>query len=195
MTEEFFTLQMGRLGSVFGEKNFQREKLKLIFNACSRLPEASFEKIITHFISTFRQAPLPTDFFQATLAEARSLYSGGSQRSEVPYSQECDICNDSGITNVRLKDTTETYFINCACADTEVGSWKKKVQWPQLPTWHPSMYKHFDLIPMLGEEAKKWKPNRYDRRHPIESLNSKTSSWAAHIKKSAKFYESILKED
>jgi hypothetical protein len=74
MTAAHFNQQMGRLYSLFGEKNFPPERLKIIWSSVEGLDDGSFTKIINHFVSSFRQAPLPKDFNEASRLERHHAF-------------------------------------------------------------------------------------------------------------------------
>lgn len=69
MTPIHFNSEMGRIYSLFGDKFYPSERIKLIWHSVNRLPDESFTRIVDHLISSFRQAPLPKDFKEAAVAE------------------------------------------------------------------------------------------------------------------------------
>jgi hypothetical protein len=72
MIREEFEAQLGRLTANFGKNALTEERVTLIHKAVKDLTAHEFKKIVDHFISNFRQAPLPKDFFEASRQEVGS---------------------------------------------------------------------------------------------------------------------------
>lgn len=62
MTQEAFKLQMDRLKGVYGERAYPEERLRLVFNAVKKMPDAWMENTANHFIGDLKQAPMLKDF-------------------------------------------------------------------------------------------------------------------------------------
>lgn len=73
MTDEQFQFQMKRLESAFGEKHFDLERLDLIKQSVFWMELGQFSSVVDHFISSFRQAPLPKDFKEAAIHERNKM--------------------------------------------------------------------------------------------------------------------------
>lgn len=100
MNTNEFNLQMGRLFSLFGEKSFSNERLKMIWNFTSDLSANSFERIIDHMISNFRQTPLPKDFKEAAVGERNNF----ADLRSVPAIMSPDFKGDRGLQMVLERD-------------------------------------------------------------------------------------------
>lgn len=73
MNASHFDEQMKRLYSTFGEKSFSNERIRLIWNHVSDLPDNNFTRIVNHLLSTQRYAPLPKEFKEAAVAERKAM--------------------------------------------------------------------------------------------------------------------------
>lgn len=75
MTQNDFNIQLGRIYSVFGEKQYGKERLSLIWQSCKELSDYAFIRIVDNFISSARFAPLPKDFKDAAIAEKSKSFN------------------------------------------------------------------------------------------------------------------------
>ena len=75
MTHDFFAEQMKSLIADFGAAEFTPNRLRMIFEACSDLPDRSFQNICTHFLQTksLKYPPLPTHFIEESHRQRKLL--------------------------------------------------------------------------------------------------------------------------
>lgn len=86
-----FDIQMARITGTFGEgRVYSRERLALIWKAVNDLSAHSFSRIVDHFISNARYAPLPKDFQEAAYAERKNEFKrdvdGAAAAMDTPWS-------------------------------------------------------------------------------------------------------------
>ncbi len=62
MTSESFGQQINRLAEAFGKGAYSNERVKIIWQKVEHYSPVWFEHLVSQFISSFRQAPLPADF-------------------------------------------------------------------------------------------------------------------------------------
>lgn len=118
-----FNAQMGRLYSLFGEKAFSNERLKLIWNFTSDLDDNSFEHIVDHMVSNFRQIPLPKDFKEAAIAERNSkadYRNTAAVNGEMKY--DCLDCHDLGYMLLKSRADGKELLVRHKCAAGETNS-------------------------------------------------------------------------
>lgn len=102
MTQEQFEWQIKRLESTFGEKYFDVERLDLIRQHVMWMEMGDFAAIVSHFIATFKFAPLPKDFKEAMI-QHRNQNSKSDLRSK-------PIIFDEGFSNDGLKKCLEEKY-------------------------------------------------------------------------------------
>lgn len=75
MTEADFDRGIARLTAEYGSNHFKAEKLKLIWGFVAGLGAFEFDKILSHFLASMRQAPLPKDFQEASRAVHKNNFN------------------------------------------------------------------------------------------------------------------------
>lgn len=101
MTLDQFKFQISRLESTFGERNFDTERLDLIMTSVMWMELGEFSKIVSHFIATFRSAPLPKDFKEAAMIQ-RHRAEKSQVRDSIPIFDEN--FKNEGLKNLLAKD-------------------------------------------------------------------------------------------
>lgn len=176
MTEIYFREQIGRLSSEW-PKSFSPEKQKLIAKALKDVPDYAVEKIVTHFLSTFRQAPLPKDFIDAALRETL----GREQRRAEEYidrEPRCPKCWDCGVFEVQHDQTREIAFIRCSCLEGDKSFHQKLPQWDAF-----TFGSEFTPLYMNDGRGGLWKPEQ-----GMSGLDEKAALWKAKIEQSLEFW-------
>jgi hypothetical protein len=176
---------MARLRENFGEAAFKPGREDLIGKAVRSLSDQSFEKIVSHFIANFRQAPLPKDFFEAAAKER--IYT--STRSIPPPKPiDCHWCNDGGVIEVLHKETQKEYFMRCDClegAGSPCGRVKGSFR-TEVPVWSKEYEREYVRFKFFGERALKWKPKRgFDPNDPQGSLKELVEIWSLKMRLSS----------
>lgn len=100
MTQAHFNHQMGRMYSLFGEKSFANERLKIIWSIVEDLQDHSFTRIVNHMVSNFRQPPLPKDFREAAIGERNSH----ADLRSVPDIMKPNFKGDGGLQRFMARD-------------------------------------------------------------------------------------------
>ena len=77
MTHEFFMAEMKTLMADFGHAEYTPNRLKLIWESCSDLPDRNFRAIVTHFCRSrpVKYPPLP-DHFSEEAHRQRKILAG-----------------------------------------------------------------------------------------------------------------------
>ena len=181
MRQEAFKKQMDRLVAVFGDKPFHQEKIKLIFGSVRSLPEDSFEAIVTHFLSTFRSAPLPKDFHEAAIKERNNMPKA---RSEDPVEEElCKWCLNSGLMEIHHKQSEKDYLVRCGCEEGAASIHTKVPRWNKV-----NMAEKFTAV---LAKPKKWAPDKFDPDRPMRSLQDRIELLAMKLELSRIFFEEL----
>jgi hypothetical protein len=185
MTTIEFDRAIDRLYREFPSAKLTAGKKEIIWNGCGHLPEFNFNKIVNHFIATFRQPPLPKDFLDAARAEsARTKYTHEPNAPAEPA--KCDWCCDGGVMEVIAKHNKRTYFIRCECIE---GAHSFRTE---LIQWHPLMSENFDRIDMKRDGYKKWKPRyKFNPDDPQGSLHDQVEIWKLQMKVSVAFWDDL----
>lgn len=79
MTRAFFLSQMKTLIEDFGAAEFTQNRMNMIWESCSDLPDRSFQNICRHFLQTkpIKYPPLPTHFIEEAQNQRKLLATGG----------------------------------------------------------------------------------------------------------------------
>lgn len=131
MTKIEFNGQMARVISTFDERHYSEDRLDIIWRMVESLEFFEFRKVVDHLINTFRQAPLPKDFFEAS-AGYRKNRLGVDDTSADP---DCAECLDTGFFRVRYHDDQDSAtLMRCNCpmgaaryADLFIPAWEKQM--------------------------------------------------------------------
>jgi hypothetical protein len=182
MTPGCFLSQMAKLRTEFGAKAFTPGKEELVSKAVRSLPDASFEKIVNHFVATFRAAPLPRDFFEAAMKERAHL---GHPKDTAPRKEiVCKWCVDGGVIEVLHKESGEEYFARCGCTSGENSIHTNLKRF----IWAGYLANDFHVHQMMGERAMRWRPEAFNPKSAEESLRALRDIWRAKVKKSEAFW-------
>jgi hypothetical protein len=156
MNLEEFQTQMSRLHATFGEKAYSNERTKLIYNALVKLSAKQFASIITHFLISFKTAPLPKDIIEAGM---REYYRNvGIDDKFVRPENECHWCGDSGVNTLKKKIGGQKAFIRCHC---EIGQKIfRGIRWEKFPMWNYSLSNIFERLSFDESEHKEWVPKK-----------------------------------
>ncbi len=179
-----FDQEMARIYEVFKRTQYTAERTELIFKGLCNLPRESFRRIVTHFISTYKTAPLPKDFFEAAIRERNHI---GFKKESKPREIWCKKCNDSGVVNVLHKASKKRLFMHCDGIQENGTTCDDRNPW-NLPRWAPSLDTDFTFIPFFGEEALKWKPKKFSPARLEESLKDKVEEWKLMVRVSEQFW-------
>lgn len=142
MQGEDFKLQIERLKVVFGDKNFDEERCKLIWGHAMELHANDFIFIVSTIIETSRYAPLPSDIIGEIRKAKKRRESGrhGHREHEpIPIKIHCAKCQDTGVVFVKTTDEAFSPAMGCDCGvandwglpplvegfDLDVGKWPK----------------------------------------------------------------------
>ncbi len=174
MTHFEFEQAINRLKKTFPATQFGEERERLMFRAVASLPAENLNRIVDHFIATFRQAPLPKDFLEAAAKERIHLKPLRDQTPPPPPG--CRLCLDSGIINVRYAKTRRDVFMNCNCGAQSVRD---------FPFWSREMESDFTLAPFSGRD---WAPKQASDKSFTESLKEKVEEWKLKLQISHGFW-------
>lgn len=183
MTDQF-NIQIGRLMSVFGKKNFQSEaRLAMIWDAVRGLEPHQFLSIVDHIIANCRNAPLPNDFREA----AKGLKRYDQEHTLSPISKPpCLLCLDCGAVLVRhLEGSNEEFFMKCDCGSEQSAFW-------DLPIYGSKYQKYFVRQKM---DSERWRPAQFNPKAVSLSLQAKANEWKVLMKKSQKFWKEHLSKN
>lgn len=118
LQNEFFKAQIQRLEKRFGEKYFSDDVLILIRKALQGLDNHHLLKITDHYLSTFRQAPLPKDFFEAAKKE-RAIELDFATRGGFDINH---VAQKIGMKNILAK-----YYPECSTLEDAFNLERKKL--------------------------------------------------------------------
>lgn len=133
-----FSEQFIRVMNNFGSNFYTEERKDSIWHMVREMEKHEFRKVVDHLITTFRQAPLPSDFFNATAGYRKSRFA----QDDGPTDPDCPHCLDVGFFRVRYHDDTNAAtLMRCGCIKGE--------NHPNLfiPTWEPAMAQIFKWQP------------------------------------------------
>src|ERR1700758_3924559 len=98
MTKPEFEVQMNRLTQNW-PNNFNAERTKLIWTAVHQHSIFWFEKLVTDMIANNRQAPLPTEFIEASSKRDRTVYIGSNFNNQ-PHPRDRSVFSIDEITEI-----------------------------------------------------------------------------------------------
>ncbi len=154
MKSDVFNTQMDRLKSVFGERAFTPERLKLIWQWTEFLADHQFSRIVSFFISSMKTPPLPADFRDAARKEKSS--EPKYERDVTPTITTCGPCGDLGLLRLISKADGHTAFCRCNCFTGMRETWK-------LPMWTITMESLYSrdkiTAEVMDKDAKKYGGN------------------------------------
>lgn len=187
MLKTQFDHQIGRLISAFGKTHFSPERIDLIHRAVRGLTDAEFNSVIEHFLNTARQAPLPRDLAEAAMKERQRRFPGGARIADTGAEEfKCQTCRDGGMMVATHRESKREYFIHCVCMD--FPHHRRNVlasRWMGLPVWHPRFINEFD---QSYPDGKKWRPARFDKQNPSDSIAERVQEWVLQVELSRVFW-------
>lgn len=141
MTKEQFAVQIERLKSCYGERNYGGERIKILFEALKGYQGGWFEGVVTRFICESRQSPLPKEFF-----EAARKYDDEAQEREIANEVRGDTNFKEVLGKLSTKCENQTFSKACMQVVNQAG---------EIPL--EEYYAHCDL---LDEAARKLAPGQ-----------------------------------
>lgn len=188
MTRHHFDRQMGRIYGVFSDKGFQDERLKAIWKVSEDLPELAFTKIVEHFISTFRQPPLPKDFIEAALRERTGMRQRSFEEASASREPGCQRCCDAGVHEIRHDMSGKIILVRCEC-DIGRDSFHQ-----DLPRWNALKFGK-DFTPLFMGHAERyliWKPDAdWKPERGMTQLDEKIAIWKIVVNESRQFWRTF----
>jgi hypothetical protein len=189
VTQEHYNAQMGRIYSLFGDKAFPAERLKIVWQTCKDLPDRSFTKIIDHFASSFRHAPLPKDFIEAAIRERAGMSPRRFEESAASHEPECNKCCDAGVFEVQHDKTRQIVFIRCDCEMGKDSIHRDFPQWNALKfgnQFTPIFMGHNQRY-LIWKPDEGWKPER-----GMGQLDEKIALWKIIVNESKDFWKACF---
>jgi|GEM_PF-4418450 len=185
MTEDFFKTKMSVIAAEFGGKPFTAERFRMIWHVLKDLPENSFSKIVNHFLSTFRQMPLPKDFIDAAIRERSGVKNRTFNDEGESREPQCQKCCDCGLFEVQQDRTKLIALVRCSC-ETGANSIHR-----DLPRWDPFTMGRFFSPLHMGQNSRHliWRPDiPVNPRDIMGSLEEKMKIWKLKIRESLEFW-------
>jgi hypothetical protein len=140
MNELEFQNIMQRIYATFGDKTYSKPRVEMIFAKARRIPPANFSKIVDHFLTTLRNAPMPIDFQNAVYGEMRA--NGWFEDDDIRGPEIlCHECNDVGVIWVRYHDESVHSLMKCTC-------YEGLTDHTNLPTWDNGLRGVFKKSPL-----------------------------------------------
>lgn len=181
-----FSEQMIRMSESFGEKSYTVSRTDLIWKMVQDMNIGDFRRVVDHFIRTSRQAPLPSDFDQATIPFRRKIIPEGETFPD------CRHCVDVGFIRVRYHDDkamASATLMRCVC---EKGKRHSELF---IPTWETGLEAAFAWAPCPVE----WfKPKTFDAGPDgvtMESLSGILDGWKSRIRKAHEHWTNLSKRE
>ena len=144
MTENEFRTQMTRLIETFGKAPYGTERVKLLWNEVSDMPDYYFEKCVSSWIGAMRQAPLLGEFRDAA-ATAKRTSQAPQALSEPEWEQKkeykCEYCKDNGTYLCTRKDHEGFWGFRCHCP---AGLADIRTAIPHFKPAHSHEYKFYE---------------------------------------------------
>jgi len=110
--QETFSEQIGRLRSVYGDRNYPDERLRLFWLSFKNIDDQKFEEAVSTAIETMKVAPLKQDLWE--IIKSARTDSGDTKRT---IENGCEYCNGSGLTSyAEMRGAYEyTFSGRCRC--------------------------------------------------------------------------------
>lgn len=115
-----FNEQVNRLRSVYGDKAYPDERVRLLWREVGSLSSAWFESAVSGLIQSCRQAPLAHEFSPMISDERERVYRKQKEKELVTReitSYSCEYCKDMGVfLCIKNDDRSVPYVFRCHCA-------------------------------------------------------------------------------
>lgn len=183
MLNNHFNEGVARLKEIYGPNPFAPQRSIQIWKACEDLTDSEFNRIIEHIIASFRQPPLPKDFYEAARAEKsrRIIF-----KEDEPYKIQCEECQDTGLMWITSDQSIATW---CFCGCNE-GLNQMILRGLALPRWDYNM-KMTCKSRKFPIEA--FKPKAvFDPKKPVDSLMERVTAWNKELKTAEQYWLSRL---
>ena len=120
MTQQEFQSQVERLKSVYGDRAYPDERVKLLWSAAGSLPGDWFRRTVDSLIGGMRQAPVLSDFQEAIGAERERVWrsqKAAQLSAKVMDFARCSWCGGNGVVLARRKDDHTPWAFKCRCSN------------------------------------------------------------------------------
>lgn len=113
MSKDFFNIQISRLKSTYGEKQFPRERIEMYWEKYHMVPAVDFKAAVNRLILNSRYAPMAQDFDDALYEPLLRLKE--VRASEISQKGMCQGCKNTGRVSIKINKAHAPYSFRCYC--------------------------------------------------------------------------------
>lgn len=134
MQHEDFKREIARLVQVFGDRNYPKERVNLLWQAFSYCQEEDVTAAVSHLIGNTLKPPLQRELAEAIEEAARERRENNRGPTKVSARPLCQYCSDSGWATVTQKGAFPPVkvCVRCPCL---IGAKLSK----SVPQWDTRM--------------------------------------------------------
>lgn len=168
MMQQEFMIELDRLKSVYGEKAYPEERVKILWNEFKTYEIARFKKAVDFLVAeNFNAPPI------SKIRDAMFYTPNASSALKQAPDYDCSWCGQSGVVTVFRKKDRAKFTLRCPCDD-----FGKQKHGERIPVWKESFFKSFDLGPSTAAYASEPPKRIWHKSESVkESPNVELPAW------------------